>query len=80
MGIEILFCCTYKTQNFHQKKTALTLIEMQQLPDSEKNDSTIEFSCLKWTACIVRRKVCAKYQKDTDELKMPVTTTEQTFI
>ena len=41
---------------------------MQQLPDIEKNDSKDEISCLKWTIYNGRRKVCVKFQIDTDKL------------
>ena len=41
---------------------------MQQLPDIEKTDSKEEISCLKWTICNDRRKVCVNFQTDTDKL------------
>ena len=50
------------------KKLTLTVVEMQQLPDIEKIDSKEELSCLKWTKCNGKRKVCVKFHTDTDKL------------
>ena len=54
------------------EKHALTEVEMQQLPDIEKTDSTEELSCLWWTIYSSRRKVCVKFQTDTDKLNSVV--------
>ena len=45
---------------------------MQHLPDIEKTDSKEEISCLKWTIYNGRRKVCVKFQMDTDKLNIVV--------
>ena len=45
---------------------------MQQLPDIEKTNSREEASCLKWTICNGRRKVCVNFQTDTDQLNIVV--------
>ena len=54
------------------EKITLTLVEIQQLPDTEKSDSRDEISCLKWTICKSRRKVCIKFQTDTDKVNIVV--------
>ena len=54
------------------KKLTLTLVETQQLPDIEKTDSRDEISCLKWTIYNGRRKVCIKFQTDTDKVNIVV--------
>ena len=45
---------------------------MQQLPEIEKVDSKNEISCLKWTICNGRRKVCISFKTDIDELNIVV--------
>ena len=54
------------------EKTALTLLETQQLPDIKKVDSKDEISCLKWTIYNGRRKVCINFQTDTDKVNIVV--------
>ena len=54
------------------KKTTLTLVETQQLPDIEKVDSKDEISCLKWTIYNGSRKVCINFQTDTVNVKVVV--------
>ena len=54
------------------KKTTLTLVETQQLPDIEVADSEDEISCLKWTIYNGRRKVCINLQTDTDKVNTVV--------
>ena len=58
------------------EKLTLTVVEMQvemqQLPDIEKNDSKQEISCLKWSIYNGRRKVCVNFQTDTDKLNIVV--------
>ena len=53
-------------------KLTLTVVEMQQLPVSDKTDSEEEISCLKWTTDNGRRKVCVNFQTDTDNLNIVV--------
>ena len=54
------------------EKITLTLVETQQLPDIEKSDSKDEISCLNWTIYNGRRKVCFKFQTDTDKVNIVV--------
>ena len=54
------------------EKFALTIVEIQQLPDIEKADSKDEISCLKWTIYNGKRKVCIKFQTDTDKVNIVV--------
>ena len=44
-------------------KLTLTVVEMQQLPDIEKNDSKEEISCLKWTLYNGRRNLCVNSRR-----------------
>ena len=53
-------------------KITLTLVETQQWPDIEKVDSKDEISCLKWTICNDRRKVCINLQTDKDKVNIVV--------
>ena len=52
------------------KKTKLTLVETQQLPDIEKSDSRDEISCWKWTIYNGRTKICMNFQTDTDKVNI----------
>ena len=52
------------------EKIALTLVEVQQLPEIEKVDSKIEIFCLKWTIYNGRRKVCISFKTDMDMLNI----------
>ena len=54
------------------EKITLTLVETQQLPVIEKADSKDEVSCLKWTICNGRRKVCINFQTDADKVNIVV--------
>ena len=54
------------------EKITLTLVETQQLPDIENADSKDEISCLKWTICNGRRKICIDFQTDTDKVNIVV--------
>ena len=54
------------------EKLTLTVVEMQQLPDTEKTDSKKEISCLKWAIYNGRRKVCVNFQTDTDKFNIVV--------
>ena len=45
---------------------------MQQVPDIEKTDSKKEKTCLKLTISNSRRKICVKFQTDTDKFKTVV--------
>ena len=69
--IGILSCCTNNTQKF-SRKTTLTLVEMQQLPEIEKVDSKNEIPCLKWTIYNSRRNVCISFKTDMDKLNIVV--------
>ena len=52
--------------------STLTLVETQQLPDIEKDNSKDENSCLKWTIYKGRRKVCINFQTDADKVNIVV--------
>ena len=65
LGLYHVVLTTPKTSP--EKKT-LTLVEMQQLPEFEKEDSKNEISCLKWTIYNGRRKVCISFRTDMDKL------------
>ena len=54
------------------KKITLTLVETQQLPDIEKNDSRDKISCSKWTIYNGTRKICINFQTDTDKVNIVV--------
>ena len=54
------------------EKATLTLVETQQLPDSEKVDSRDETSCLNLTIYSGRRNVCINFQTDTDNVNIVV--------
>ena len=69
LGLYHVVLTTPKTS---PEKVTLTVVETQQLPDIEKTDSKEEISCLKWTIFIGRRKVCVKFQTDTDKLNIVV--------
>ena len=53
-------------------KLTLTIVEMQQLPNLEKNYSKEEVPYLKWTIYNGRRKICVNFQTDTDKLNFVV--------
>ena len=67
-----LYHVVLTTPKISPEKLALTVAEMQQLPDIEKTDSKEEISCLKWTKYNGRRKVCVNFQTDTDNLNIVV--------
>ena len=67
-----LYHVVFTTPKTSPEKLTLTVVEMQQLPDIEKTDSTEELSCLKWTIYKGRRKVCINFQTDIDKLKIVV--------
>ena len=54
------------------EKLTFTVVEMQQLPDIEKNDSKEEISRLNWTIYNGMRKVSVNYQTDTDKMNFVV--------
>ena len=58
------------TQKTSPEYLTLTVVEMQQLPDTEKTDSKKEISCIKWTMCNGRRKVCVNFQTGTGKLNI----------
>ena len=63
-----------RTPRTSHEKLATAVVEMQQLPDIEK-DTTEEFSCLKWTMCC-GRKVFVNFKPDRDKLNIFFTVTE----
>ena len=42
------------------------------MPNIEKVDSKDEISCLKWSIHNGRRKICNKFQTDTDKMNIVV--------
>ena len=69
LGLYHVVLTTAKTS---PEKLTLTVVQKQQLPDIEKTDSKEEISRLKWTIYNGRRKVCVRFQTDTDKLKIVV--------
>ena len=69
LGLYHVVLTTSKTS---LEQLTLTVVEMQQLPDIGKTDSKEEISCLKWTKCNGRIKVCMNFQRDTDKLNIVV--------
>ena len=67
-----LYHVVLTTQKTSPEKLTLPVVEMQQLPDTEKTYSREEISCLKWTIYIGRRKVGVNFQTDTDMLNIAV--------
>ena len=67
-----LYHVALTTSETFREKITLTLVENQQLPEIEEVDSKNEFSCLKWTICKGRRKVCISFKNDMDELNIVV--------
>ena len=65
LGLYHVVLITSKTS---PEKLTLSVVEMQQLSDIEKNNSKDEVSCLKWTISNGRRKVCVNFQTDTYQL------------
>ena len=51
-------------------KIALTIAELQQVPELEQ--CVDEISCLKWTIYNGRRKMCVGFQTDTDKVDIAV--------
>ena len=54
LGLYHVVLTTHKTS---RRKITLTLVEMHQLPETEKVDSRKEISCLKRTIYTGRRKI-----------------------
>ena len=69
LGLSHVVLATPKTS---PEKLTLTVVEMQQMPDSDEIDSKEETSCLKWTIYNGWRKVCVNFQTDTDKLNIVV--------
>ena len=67
-----LYHVVLTTPETSPEKLALTVVEMQQLPDVEKTDSKKEVSCLKSKKCNGRSKVCVDFRTDTDKLNIVV--------
>ena len=69
LGLYRVVLTTPKTS---PEKITLTLVEMQELPETEKLDSKNDFFCLKWTLYNGRRKVCISFKTDMDNLNIVV--------
>ena len=69
LGLYVIVLTTPKTS---PEKITLTLVEMHQLPETEKMVSKNENSCLKWTIYNGRRKVSKNFRTDLDKLKIVV--------
>ena len=69
LGLYHVVLTTAKTS---PKKITSTLVEMQQLPETEKVDSKNEICCLKWTIHKGRRKVCISLNTDMDKLNIVI--------
>ena len=69
LGLHQVVLTTSKTS---PEKITLTLVEMQQLPETEKVDSKNEISCQKWTIHNGRRRVCISFKTDLDKLNIVV--------
>ena len=67
-----LYIVVFTTPKSSPEKLPLTVVEMHQLPDIEKTDSTEEISPLRWILFKGRRKVCVNFQTDTDKLNFVV--------
>ena len=67
-----LYHVVLTTPKSSPEKLTLTVIELQQLPDIEKTNSTEKISCLKWTIYNGRRKLCVNFQTDTNKLNIVV--------
>ena len=69
LGLYHVVLTTPKTS---PKKLTQTLVEMQQLPDTEKTDSKQEKSRLIWTIYNGGKKVCVFFQTSRDKLNIVV--------
>ena len=69
LGLALVVLTTPKSSS---ETHTLTVVEMQQLPDLEKTDSTEEISHPNWTIYNGRRKLCVNFQTDTDKLNIVV--------
>ena len=69
LGLHHTVLTTPKTS---PEKLTLTVVEMQEFPDIEKNDSIEEKSRLKRSIYNGRRNVCVNFQTDTDKLNIVV--------
>ena len=69
MGLYHVVLAILKTS---PEKITLTLVEMQQLPETEKVVSKNEISCLKWTIYNGRIKVCVSFKTDIDKVNIVV--------
>ena len=65
LGFYRVLLTTLKT---YPEKIALTIIELQELPDLQKLDHTEEVFCLKGKITLGRRKVCQNFKTDTNKL------------
>ena len=69
LGYYHVVLLTAKTSPEKPKPTA---DETQHMPNIEKNYSYEEVSCLIWTSCNGRRKLCVKFEYDADKLNIVV--------
>ena len=67
-----LYLVELKKPKDSTEKITPTLVETQLLPDIEKVHSKDEISCIKWTIYNGRRKVCIRFQFDTDKVNIVV--------
>ena len=67
-----LYHVVLTTPKISPEKLTLTVVERQQLRDTEKTDSQEKISCLKRTINTGGRKVCVNFQTDTDKLNIVV--------
>ena len=69
LGLHLVVLTNSKTS---PEKFALTVVEMQQLPDIGNTGSKKEKTCLKWSTYISTKKVCVCFKTDTDKLNSVV--------
>ena len=65
-----LYHVVLKTLKPSPQKVTVTVVEMQQFPDSEKTDSKEEITCLKSTVYNGRTEVCVNFKTDTNNLSI----------
>ena len=75
LGLYHVLLTTPKTS---PEELTLTVVEMQQLPDTENTYSQEKIFRLKWKIYNARRKVYVNFQTDTDKLNFVVTETVYT--
>ena len=65
-----LYHVVHTTPKISPGKLTITVVEMQKLPEIEKTDSKEELSCLKWTIKKGSKKVCLRFQTNTEKLNV----------